>query len=266
MTSVALVRGVGDVGSAIAHVLYRHGVRVALHDMNRPAYPRRGMAFTDALFEGRAMLEDVLAKNSRPDGHVAAMLLCGRAIPVLDCPLDALLAAMRPGILIDARMRKRADPEPQRGFAPLVIGLGPGFVAGANADWVVETQWGSALGHVLTEGGVAPLAGEPKPIAGHGRDRFIYAPAAGLFRTACRIGQRVRKGDAVARIGREVLAAPLDGVLRGLTHDGVEVPQSAKVIEVDPRDEPAGAFGLGERPRRIAEGIACALSNAGDIA
>ncbi len=34
------------------------------------------------------------------------------------------------------------------------------------------------------------------------------------------------------------------------------------VIEIDPRDDPAAAFGLGERPRRIAEGVLRALTRA----
>jgi xanthine dehydrogenase accessory factor len=34
----------------------------------------------------------------------------------------------------------------------------------------------------------------------------------------------------------------------------------AKVIEVDPRGDAAAAFGLGERPRRIAEGVFKALA------
>jgi hypothetical protein len=36
--------------------------------------------------------------------------------------------------VIDARMRKRAVPEGQRGLAPLTIGLGPNFIAGENVD------------------------------------------------------------------------------------------------------------------------------------
>jgi xanthine dehydrogenase accessory factor len=51
-------------------------------------------------------------------------------------------------------------------------------------------------------------------------------------------------------------------VIRGLTRNGVEVALRTKVIEVDPRGDPAAAFGLGERPRRIAEGVLKALDRA----
>ena len=41
----------------------------------------------------------------------------------------------------------------------------------------------------------------------------------------------------IATIGDEPLAAPLDGILRGLSHDGVPVQRGTKVLEVDPRGD-----------------------------
>jgi xanthine dehydrogenase accessory factor len=122
----------------------------------------------------------------------------------------------------------------QRGLAELTIGLGPDLVAGRHADVVVETSW-DALGTVITEGRSRPLAGEPREIAGHARDRFVYAPVEGVFSTRARIGDSVRKGQEIARIGVKVLASPLEGLLRGVTRDGVLVTAGTKVIEVDPR-------------------------------
>jgi xanthine dehydrogenase accessory factor len=55
------------------------------------------------------------------------------------------------------------------------------------------------------------------------------------------------------------LFAPLAGVLRGLTRDGVPVTVHTKVIEVDPRGASAEVRGIGDRPRRIAEGVVAAL-------
>jgi xanthine dehydrogenase accessory factor len=79
MTKV-LMRGIGDVGSAVAHELFRAGVRGG-HDVPRPAHTRRGMAFTDAMFNGKARLDDVYAKCSLEIGNLRCMLACGRAIP-----------------------------------------------------------------------------------------------------------------------------------------------------------------------------------------
>ena len=50
--AVVLVRGSGDVGSAVAAVLHRAGYGVAIHEVAAPAAPRRGMAFADAVFDG----------------------------------------------------------------------------------------------------------------------------------------------------------------------------------------------------------------------
>jgi xanthine dehydrogenase accessory factor len=147
-------------------------------------------------------------------------------------------------------------------MAPLTIGLGPNFVAGQTVDLAIETMWGERLGAIIEAGSTMPLAGEPRPIGGVGRARFVYAPAGGRFETSARIGDRVEESAVIATIGEIGLRAPISGVIRGLTRNGVEVAIRTKVIEVDPRGNPAAAFGLGERPRRIAEGVLKALTTA----
>lgn len=218
------------------------------------------MAFTDAFFETTCVLEGMLAKRASGAANLGRMLACGGALPVTDAPLTEVLDAVAPDILIDACLHKHGAPEPVRGLAPLAIGLGPGFVAGGNADLVIETAWGEALGRVVCNGGALDYSGEPRPLGGHGRERYVYAGRAGTFLTDRAIGDRVQEGDEVARIDEMVVVAPLSGILRGLTHDGACVAAGAKVLEVDPRGDPARAFGVGERPGRIAEGIAGAIS------
>lgn len=257
-----IVRGAGDIGSAVAHRLREAGHAVVLHDTPRPAHPRRGMAFTDAFFEGVAALEGTLGKRAASMPDLERMLACGRALPVADAEFDRVLAAVAPDAIVDARMHKHDAPESQRGLARIAVGLGPGFVARGNADLVVETSWGEALGAVIREGRARDYVGEPRPIGGRGRERFVYAPVAGMMRTACAIGDAVREGDEVARVGSTPIHAPLPGILRGLTHDGAAVAPGTKIVEVDPRGDRGAAFGLGERPGRIAEGVAAALAQA----
>ena len=256
-----LVRGTGDVGSAVATVLFRAGYRLALHDEPAPATPRRGMAFADAIFDGAATLDGLTARRVGSADELRHVF-CAGEIPVAVWPVGELLHVAAWSVLIDARMRKRAGPECQRGMAPLTIGLGPNFIAGETVDLAIETSWGDRLGAVITTGTPLPLGGEPQPLGGVARARFVYAPAAGCFATAARIGDRVAEGAVVATIAGTPLHAPIAGVIRGLTHDGVEVSLRAKVIEVDPRDDRAAVFGLGARPRRIAEGVLSALSRA----
>jgi xanthine dehydrogenase accessory factor len=243
---VVLVRGSGDVGSAVAHRMFRSGHPVLIHDVPLPAAPRRGMAFTDAVFDGACVLEAVEARRVDDLGALPVALAGHRWVSVTTVDLGSVLAAVRPDVLVDARMRKRAQPETQLGLAPLTIGLGPNFIAGQTTHLAVETIWGDDLGGVLTSGPTKALAGEPRSFAGHARDRFIYAPASGVLKTT-------------ASIGGHALSAPLDGILRGLTHDGVPVEAGAKVVEVDPRGELEAVIGLGPRPMRIAEGVSAAI-------
>jgi xanthine dehydrogenase accessory factor len=173
----------------------------------------------------------------------------------------SLLKTFQPAILVDARMRKRQQPEDQRGLAPLTIGLGPNFIAGENIDLAVETSWGDALGQVIYQGATLPLRGEPRPLAGHARDRYVYAPTGGVFSTELQVGDTVQAGQVVAWVDATPLHAPLSGRLRGLTHTGVPVGKGTKVIEVDPRPQSADIAGIAERPRRIAEGVLQAIQS-----
>lgn len=83
----------------------------------------------------------------------------------------------------------------------------------------------------------------------------------GVFRTKAQIGDVVSQGQDIAEVGFTVLTAPLGGVLRGLTRDGVPVTVGTKVIEIDPRGAAAEVRGIAERPRRIADGVLAAIQH-----
>ena len=129
-------------------------------------------------------------------------------------PFAEVIEATAWAAVIDARMRKRAVPERQRGIAPLTIGLGPNFIAGDTVDLAIETMWGERLGAIIETGATLPLGGEPRPIGGIGRARFVYAPVAGRFKTRAHIGglveDRVRRRwlDALRGCGSRQLMRP----------------------------------------------------------
>ncbi|BEP52035.1 nitrate reductase associated protein [Variovorax sp. V116] len=258
VAQVVVVRGSGDVGSAVAHALYMRGARVIVHDDPAPAHLRRRMSFADALFDGRSTLDGVVARHAHDLEALHAIEAVDEQLPVCDAPLDALLAKYKPDVLIDARMRKRALIEDQRPLAPVVIGLGPGFDTHANCNIAIETAWGDDLGKVVRDGPTRDLSGEPRPLGGVGRERFIYAPQGGHWRTRLAIGSPVDQGQEVGRLNDLPIAAPLSGVLRGLCHDGVTVSARQKLVEVDPRAN-TQVTSLGERPRAIAEGVLTAI-------
>jgi xanthine dehydrogenase accessory factor len=241
--------------------LFGAGYEVVIHDDPEPTTSRRGMAFADAVFEGQALLENVRAVCIDDLEQLKRVVAAHEAIPVSVRPLAPLLAVLQPQVLVDARMRKHAAPEVHRGLADFTIALGPSLVVGRHADVVIETSW-EDLGRVITTGASLPLSGEPRAIVGHARDRYVYAPIDGVFRTTSRIGDAVRQGQEVAHIDSTILAAPLDGVLRGLTHDAVPVTVRTKVIEIDPQGRVGDVRGIAERPRRIADGVLTAITAA----
>lgn len=148
-----LVRGVDDIGSAVAVVLFRAGYSVVLHDDPLPTASRRGMAFTDTVFDGTAMLDGVAARRVDLLAALNDATITREAVPITTDPLQAVLEAVEWSALVDARMRKHAVPECQRGLAPLTIGLGPNFIAGQTVDLAIETGRGERLAafdhHVL---------------------------------------------------------------------------------------------------------------------
>jgi xanthine dehydrogenase accessory factor len=176
------------------------GYGVVIHDDPQPATTRRGISFADAAFDGQAELDGVRAVRVDGAGEIARVLERRDVVLVHLGPLGSLLASLGHQVLVDARARKHAAPEVQLANSDLTVAMGPSLVAGFHAHVVVETSW-DALGAVITEGASLPLAGEPRAIAGHARDRYVYAPVDGVLRTKAQIGDAVRRGEEVARLG-----------------------------------------------------------------
>jgi xanthine dehydrogenase accessory factor len=213
------------------------------------------MAFTDAVFDGVALLEGIESRRADDLTQLPVQLAARKFIPLTTLGLDELIEVLRPNALVDARMRKHLRPRPQIDLAPLTIGLGPNFIAGENVHLAIETSWGADLGKIITQGATKTLEGEPREIEGHARDRYVYAPHAGIFHTHHNIGDIVSAGEELARVDETPLLSPISGVLRGLTHDDVPVKQTTKVIEIDPRLDNPQVSGIAERPAKIAVGV-----------
>ena len=258
-----LIIGGGDVGSAIAHVLFRSGFAVLISERQHSAHARRGMAYTDALFDGSAVLDGVEARWL-PD--VASVQACwdGKVfIPVVTVPEAQLATAIRFDAVVDATMRRNRTPPDLRSMGAVAIGVGPGYAPGVNCDVAIESQWGESMGRVLRDSPAAERSGGPRPLDGVGRERFVVAPVDGLWRSPATIGQFVNAGDELGQLAGRLIAAPISGYLRGISHDGVVVARGQILLEVDPRATPQ-IHGMGERPAAIARGVAEALDAQGD--
>jgi xanthine dehydrogenase accessory factor len=247
------------VGSAVAHQLFLRGMKVLVSEREHSAHARRGMAFTDALFDGSAQLEGVAAKHVPDPQAVERCWQAADCIPVVTIAESVLAATMRFDVVVDATMRREDRRRDLRDMAPCTIGLGPGYEPGINCHIAIETQWGPLMGQVLRDHGTAARAGGPHPLDGITRERFVVAPHAGVWRTTATLGQLVRRADVIGHIGEDAVLAPIAGHLRGLTRDGVAVMADQRLLEVDPRAVPELA-GLGERPLAIAHGVVAALA------
>lgn len=257
--NLILVRGANDSVSAVAHRLFKSGYAVAMHEELTPTTARRKMSFTDIVFDAYTLLEGIEARLFVKLDMLENALLTHEYISLNVGYYEIFLYTLRPAVLVDARMRKNKQSEVQRALADLTIGLGPNLIAGVITDLAVETSWGEFLRQVIEHEATRHLAGEPREIQGHARDRYLYAPSAGIFRSSFQIGDQVSPGQEVTRINNLPLHAPNAGVLRGLTHNGVPVTLKTKVVEIDPRGEKAQISGIGERQAKIAEGVLSAI-------
>ncbi|GAG33248.1 unnamed protein product, partial [marine sediment metagenome] len=147
------------------------------------------------------------------------------------------------------------NSETRLGDAPLVVGLGPGFVVGIHAHAVVETQRGHCLGRVYWQGSAAPDTGNPGEVAGKANSRVLRAPTAGEFKGLRQIGDRVIAGEMVAEVEGIPILAPFDGVLRGLLANGLHVYPGMKVGDVDPRGNVNHCFTISDKSLAVAGGV-----------
>lgn len=254
---LVVIRAGGDLGSGVAHRLYVAGYDVAILEIEQPLVIRRAVAFASAVFDGSVTVEGVGA-TCVTDVAQARATLAGRVIPVLVDRQGMALAALQPVALVDARLAKR-NLDTRMSDAPVVIALGPGFVAGRDAHAVIETQRGHDLGRVIWQGEAAPDSGVPGAVGGEAINRLLRAPIAGAFRSVRQIGDLVAAGETVGYVADSPVVSAISGVLRGIIHDGVSVPAGLKIGDVDPRGMVEHCFTISDKARAIGGGVLEAL-------
>ncbi len=219
---LVIVRGGGDIATGTIWALRRAGFPVLILESDHPSAIRRTVALSEAVYEGRAEVEDLavqLAENldqaeyflfqdqialmvdpegkairdivdieekySEWDTGLTTLEGGGRHL-FLTAVVDAILAKKNLGTTID--------------MAPYVIALGPGFTAGEDCHVVIETMRGHNLARPVTEGSALANTGIPGMVGGHAEDRVIHSPAAGTIRGISRIGDVVEEGQVICEI------------------------------------------------------------------
>jgi len=257
--NLAIVRGAGDIASGTIHRLIKTGFRVLALETAQPAVIRRTVSFASAVYEGSVSIDGVnaflvdsmdAAKSAMDNGNVAVMV----------DPDGKTIKHMLPGIVVDAVLAKK-NLGTSLDMAPIVVGLGPGFTAGADVHAVVETSRGHYLGKVYYVGSALKNTGIPGVIGGYGEERVIRAPGKGEMQTMKEIGDMVAAGDIVAEISGEPVEAEINGVIRGLLSNGLMVTKGFKIGDIDPRGNRGHCYSISDKARAIAGGVLEAVIN-----
>ena len=254
---IVVVKGGGDLGTGVVHRLHRAGFRVLITELAQPLVIRRAVALAAAIYQGVVTVEGVVGRRVQTDAEIATAWQ-NDEIPVLADPRATVVARLDPLAIVDAMIAKR-NLGTHIDDAPIVVALGPGFIAGVDAHAVVETQRGHYLGRVILDGTAAPDSGVPGSTAGVTANRVLRAPVSGRFEGVCQIGERVRAGQVVAHVDGEPVCAAIDGVLRGLLADGLDVQTGFKVGDVDPRGVVDHCFTVSDKALAVGGGVLEAL-------
>jgi hypothetical protein len=255
---IALIMGTSEIASAVAVSLTRLGYSVIMSHDPFPPVMRRAMAFHDALFDDRAVVDGIEGQRAETPSEIAAELSQPNQVAVTSLHLTDLIALYPIKILVDARMQKHRVTPDFRGLAELTIGLGPKFIVGVNCDIAVETR-PSKNGTVVRAGQTDEPDGIARALGGFGAERFVYSDRAGRWHTPLEIGARVFKGFVIGHLDGQPVRASIDGVLRGLVRDSTQVPERVKLLEIDPRGNEACWTGTDERGRGIAGATVTAI-------
>jgi xanthine dehydrogenase accessory factor len=231
--TVVTVRGGGDIGTGVAHRLFRCGFKVIVFEANQPTVIRRKVSFAQAVYSGRIEVEGTAAVLV-PDPEKAKEIWQDKCVPVL---VEATLSKKNTCMSLN--------------LAPLTVALGPGFTAGKDVDIVIETIRGHNLGRIIEKGTAAANTGIPELVLGYSEKRVLRAPCDGVVKNGLSIGNTVSKGDTVCLIGNKPVTSEVSGVLRGCIMNGLRVKKGAKVGDVDPRGIAEYCFTISDKARAI---------------
>jgi len=258
-----LIRGAGDLGSGVAFRLVKAGFPVLMIERARPLFVRRAVSFGNAIFEDGEFTVEGLKAVLVHCAPAAQRILADGHIPIIIDESGHRLQGFAPMVVIDARMQKR-NIDTKITDAPLVIGMGPGFVAGADCHAVIETSRGHTLGRVIWNGSALPDSGTPGTVAGFSAERVLRAPIDGCVTPAdgVEIGATLQQGDLIATMENHSIRALFPGVLRGLIHPSVPVEKSVKIGDLDPRGEVSNCFTISDKALALGGGVLEAILSA----
>ncbi len=248
-----IVRGAGEVASGVIRRLSMAGLEVIALERPAPTCIRRYVCYAEAFFEKEVSVEGVTAVLV--DSAEAACASAGnRRVPLLIDPEADQLPVLAPLAVVDGRMLKQ-ESDTNLELAPIVIGVGPGFVAPENCQAVVETNRGFDLGRVIYTGSPQAYTGAPAPVEGFSHQRVLRSPAEGEFVSRCQITDLVKSGQVLGEVAGVPVIGRITGVVRGLIHDGLSVSKGQKIGDLDPRNIREYCYRMSDKANAVGGGV-----------
>lgn len=256
-----LIKGAGEKASAVAWGLFSHGFkRLIMTDIENPLAERRGVCFSEAAFEQGKEIEGVRVERSDLSIDSINSILSKGIIPLLVSPDETLLQGIHPDIIVDSIMAKR-NTGTSIDQAPLVIALGPGFNAGKEAHYVIETNPNiPALGTIIESGYAEQHTGIPTEVRGKSVERLLFGPGTGVLYALMDIGDPVKKGDTIGYVGDKKLLSPIPGVVWGLIRTPATVKEGQKLGDIHPGNDSQICFKITPQAKKITDGVIEAIA------
>lgn len=249
------IQGAGEMASGAAVALLADGHQIVMAEIPNPLAVRRLVCFSEAVYEGSAEVCSWAAVLREP---AEAEFQPGQVTVLID-PEAEQMSRLAPDVVVDARMTKRT-PAPLPLDSQPLIGLGPGFVCGENADLIVETMRGDDLGQVIASGSALAYTGRPGAVGGRTVTRLLRSPAAGNLVATFAIGDMVTEGTVIGHVSGLPVVAGLSGKLRGLVHAKAELIVGEKVGDVDPRGAEVDPAAMTDKATKVGAGVARAVA------
>jgi len=250
---LVLIKGAGDLATGIAHRLWRSGFDVVMLELPEPLVVRRTVSFATAIYENKIEVESVKAVLCHSTDEIG-QYLDEKIIPVIIDPLAESVKALKPPVVIDAIMAKK-NTGTFLTDAELVIGIGPGFTAGKDVNFVVETMRGHMLGRVISTGSAVDDTGVPAEIGGYGTERLLRSPIDGTIKPLKEIGNIVKAGETIALVDQAAVKSSIDGIIRGMLYSGLKVKKGLKIGDIDPRGEKVDCHSISDKARAVGGGV-----------
>jgi len=242
-----IIRGGGDLATGIVQKFFRSGFNILILETDTPTAIRRNVSLCEAVYDGEKTVEDITCRKIETIDEIENCFK-ERIVPLLIDPEGKCIDKLKPKAVIDAIIAKR-NLGTNKNMADITIALGPGFLAGADVDCVIETLRGNDLGRLIFSGKAKEDTKTPGEVAGESFKRVIHSPSEGIIKHKKPIGDIVKKGDVILTVDATESAenaekpekidvtAPIGGVLRGIIREGIIIKEKTKIADIDPRTD-----------------------------